>query len=93
LSKIGQTTDLIIAAGDAVDVAAQIRKTAVAGGNHYAVSGSVFAAAKIEPPSQDIVTVACGRDDENVSVTSWTRSNCLRIACRCRTGFNKQRRS
>jgi adenylate cyclase len=68
LSKIGQTTDLIIAAGDAVDVAAQIRKTAVAGGNHYAVSGSVFAAAKIEPPSQDIVTVACGRDDENVSV-------------------------
>ena len=37
-------------------------------GNLYAVSDTVFAAAKIEPPAQDIVNVACGPDDENVSV-------------------------
>src|SRR6266508_1020442 len=68
LSKIGQTTDLIIAAGDAVDVAAEIRKTAMAGGKLYAVSGAVFAAAKVEPPPQDAVTVASGHDDGSVPV-------------------------
>ena len=61
LSKIGQTTDLIIAAGEALKVAAAIRKTAMAGGKHYAVSGSVFDAARLDPPPQDAVTVS-GRD-------------------------------
>jgi adenylate cyclase len=63
LSKIGQTTELIIAAGDALKMAAEIRKQAMAGGKLYAVSDSVFAAAKIEPPPLDAVPV-CLRDDE-----------------------------
>ena len=68
LSKIGQTTDLIIAAGDAVELAGEIRKTAMAGGKLYAVSGPVFAAAKVAPPSLDPKTVARGDDDESVPV-------------------------
>ena len=50
LSKIGQTTDLTTAAGDAVELAGEIRKTAMAGGKFSAVSGPVFAAAKVAPP-------------------------------------------
>jgi adenylate cyclase len=68
LSKIGQTTDLIIAAGDAVEVASEIRKTAMAERKLYAVSNSVFAAAKVEPPAQDSVTVAAGHDNASLPV-------------------------
>jgi hypothetical protein len=52
LGKIGQSADLIIAAGGAVTAVAEIRKTAVARGNLYAISGPVFAAAKTDPPAQ-----------------------------------------
>src|SRR5262245_12993865 len=68
LSKIGQLTDLIIAAGDALKVVAEMRKLAVAGQKPYAVSAPVFAAAKVEPPPQDAATVASGDDEATVPV-------------------------
>jgi adenylate cyclase len=68
LSKIGQTAELILAAGDAVEVAAEIRKTAMARGKLYAVSDKVFAAAKVAPPAQNVVNVACGPDNVSVPI-------------------------
>jgi class 3 adenylate cyclase len=68
LSKIGQTAELIIAAGDAVEVAAEMRKTAMACGKLYAVSDKVFATAKVEPPPQNVVEVACGPDNVSVPI-------------------------
>jgi adenylate cyclase len=68
LSKIGQTAELIIAAGDAVEVAAEMRKTAMACGKLYAVSDKVFATAKVEPPPQNVVKVACGPDNVSVPI-------------------------
>jgi adenylate cyclase len=62
LSKLGQTAELIIAAGDAVEVAAEIRKSARAMGKLYAVSDKVFAAAKIAPPLHPPLPVASGAD-------------------------------
>lgn len=59
LGKIGQTAELIIAAGEAVALASDIRKAAVACGNPYAVSGPVFAAAGIEPPAQKMERISC----------------------------------
>ena len=58
LSKIGQSAELIIAAGDAVEVATEIRRTANASGKFYAVSDTVFAAAKVDPPAHRITKVA-----------------------------------
>jgi hypothetical protein len=40
----------------------------MAGGKLYAVSGPVFAAAKVAPPSLDPTTIARGEDDESVPV-------------------------
>jgi adenylate cyclase len=68
LSKIGQTAELIIAAGDAVEVAAEIRRTATAAGKSYAVSDTVFAAAKVEPPAQRITKIAAGVDRVDIPV-------------------------
>jgi adenylate cyclase len=63
LSKLGQTAELIIAAGDAVEVAAEIRKNAKAHGKAYAISDRVFATAKVPRPVQTAIDVACGEDN------------------------------
>ena len=68
LSKIGQSAELIIAAGDAVEVAAEIRRTANASGKFYAVSGTVFTAAKVDPPAHRITKVAAGPEHVDIPV-------------------------
>jgi adenylate cyclase len=51
LANLGQTTELLIAAGEAVAVVSEIRKAAIARGKPYAVSEAVFAASKLDPPA------------------------------------------
>ncbi len=66
LSKLGQTAELIIAAGDAVEVATEIRKKAKALGKLYAVSNKVFSAANIAPPLQTTLSVTCDSVSESI---------------------------
>jgi len=47
----------VIAIGEAVDVAKELRKTAAAQGRQFAISEAVYAAAGLEMPAQDRVTV------------------------------------
>jgi hypothetical protein len=47
----------VIAIGEAVDVANELRKTAAAQGKPFAISEAVYAAADLDLPEQDRVTV------------------------------------
>jgi adenylate cyclase len=64
LANLGQTTELLMAAGEAMAVASEIRKAAIARGKPYAISEAVFAAAKLDPPADRALQQisACGEE-------------------------------
>ncbi len=70
VSEIGASDPpTVIAIGPAVDVANALRKAAAAEGKHFAVSAATFAAADLELPLQDRVTLEVPGLDTPVEAT------------------------
>jgi class 3 adenylate cyclase len=58
VSEIGSSDPpIVMAIGEAVDVANELRKVAAAQGKQFAISEAVYAAAEIDFPAEDNVTV------------------------------------
>jgi adenylate cyclase len=66
LSNVGQSSDLIIAEGEAVEAAAAIRKALMTSSSSYAVSQAVFDMAGVERPPRPAAKVAV--NNANIAV-------------------------
>lgn len=70
VSEIGATDPpTVIAIGEAVDVANELRKAAAAQGKHFAISEATYAAANLELPSQDRDAVRVPGHDTPIEAT------------------------
>jgi adenylate cyclase len=57
LSHIGQDTESMVAAGEALEIAQELRKMAVRIGKSFAISSDVFSVAQATPPTGDAVVI------------------------------------